>query len=267
MTLDDLVGPGMLDGRLHALLAAAVRARKNIIVCGGTGAGKTTLLRGLLNEVAPSERLVTIEDNFELGLQRFPELHPDVVAMEAREPNVEGTGEISMAELVRMGLRMSPDRVIVGEVRGPEVLALLNAMSQGNDGSMCTVHADSSSGAFARLAMYAVQAPERLPLEATNLLVANSIDFVVFIAQDTPVVGARRDRYISSVREVVGADGRIVVSNEVWAPGVDRRATPAAPLRPATLADLQAVGYDHASVDRLTLRVALAGRPAVVWQQ
>ena len=191
------------------------------------------------------ERLVTIEDNFELGLQRFPELHPDVVAMEAREPNVEGTGEVSMAELVRMGLRMSPDRVIVGEVRGPEVLALLNAMSQGNDGSMCTVHADSSAGAFARLAMYAVQAPERLPLEATNLLVANSVDFVVFIAQDTPVVGQPRARYISSVREVVGADGRMVVSNEIYTPGTDRRATPAAPLRPETLTDLQAVGYDH----------------------
>jgi pilus assembly protein CpaF len=101
VTLDDLVGLGMLDEPLAGLLAAAVRARKNMIVCGGTGAGKTTLLRALLNEVPPVERLVTIEDNFELGLQRHPDLHPDVVAMEAREPNVEGQGEVSMTELVR----------------------------------------------------------------------------------------------------------------------------------------------------------------------
>jgi len=136
VVLDDLVGLGMLDRPLAELLTAAVRARKNLIVCGGTGAGKTTLLRALLNEVDPAERIVTIEDNFELGLQRHPELHPDVVAMETREPNVEGEGEITMAQLVRMGLRMSPDRVIVGEVRGAEVLSLLNAMSQGNAGAV-----------------------------------------------------------------------------------------------------------------------------------
>lgn len=242
VTLDDLAGLGMLDRPLQAFLTAAVRARKNLVVCGGTGAGKTTLLRALLNEVGPGERIVTIEDNFELGLQRHPELHPDVVAMEAREPNVEGEGEITMAQLVRMGLRMSPDRVIVGEVRGAEVLSLLNAMSQGNDGSMATIHADSSAGAFARLAMYAVQAPERLPLEATNLLVANSIDFVVFIAQDAPTAGAQRPRYISSVREVVGAEGQLVISNEIFAPGTDRRAVPAAPLRQDTAADLARAG-------------------------
>lgn len=242
VTVDDLVGLGMLDRPMQAFLTSAVRARKNLLVCGGTGAGKTTLLRGLLNEVDPGERLVTIEDNFELGLQRHPDLHPDVVAMEAREANVEGEGEITMAQLVRMGLRMSPDRVIVGEVRGAEVLSLLNAMSQGNDGSMATIHADSSAGAFARLAMYAVQAPERLPLEATNLLVANSIDFVVFIAQDAPTVGVQRRRYISSVREVVGAEGQMVVSNEVFAPGPDRRAVPAVPLRQDTAADLARVG-------------------------
>ena len=135
--------------------------RDSCLLCLISGAGKTTLLRGALNEVPASELLVTIEDNFELGLQRFPDLHPDVVAMEAREPNVEGEGEIWMSDLVRLGLRMSPDQVTLGEVRGPEVLALLNAMSQGNGGSMCTVHADSSAGAFAQLAMYAVQAPER----------------------------------------------------------------------------------------------------------
>ncbi len=247
--LADLAGLGMVDPTLHAFLAAAVRARLNIVVCGGTGAGKTTLLRALLNEVAPAERLVTIEDNLELGLHRHPDLHPDVVALEAREANLEGVGEVTMADLVRMGLRMSPDRVIVGEVRGAEVLPMLNAMSQGNDGSMCTIHADSSAGAFARIAMYAVQAPERLPLEATNLLVANAVDLVVFIAQHDTTSGRRR-RVVASVREVVGADGPQVVSNEVFEPGPDGTSVPAAPLRPATMARLAAAGFDPTLLGR-----------------
>jgi Flp pilus assembly CpaF family ATPase len=243
--LDDLVGLGTIDHALRELLSAAVQARKNIIVCGGVDAGKTTMLRALINEIPRDERLVTIEDNFELGLDRYPELHPDVVALEAREANVEGEGAVSMAELVRWGLRMNPDRVIVGEVRGHEVLPMLNAMSQGNDGSMCTVHANSSAGAFGKLAMYAVQSPERLPLEATNLLVANSVDFVVFIGRE---LNGRR--YISSVREVAGADGPMVMSNEVFAPGPDRRAVPAAPLRSHTLDELVHVGFDPSVLSR-----------------
>lgn len=257
--LADLAELGMVDPAVEAFLAAAVRARKNLIICGGTGAGKTTLLRALLNEVAPEERLVTIEDSFELGLDRHPDQHPDVVALEAREPNVEGEGAIGLAALVRMGLRMNPDRVIVGEVRGDEVLPMLNAMSQGNDGSMCTLHADSSQGAFARLSMYAVQAPERLPLEATNLLVANAVDFVVHIAQSP--VGQNRDRrrrWVASVREVVGAEGPLVVSNEVFAPaGAGRRGTvPAAPLRHDTLSELTAAGLDPSLLGRPSARAA-----------
>ena len=115
---------------------------------------------------------------------------------------------------------MSPDRVIVGEARGEEVLALLNAMSQGTDGSMATLHASSSRGAFSKLATYAVQAPERLPLEATNLLVANAVHFVIHLAQD----GERR--FVASVREVVDAEGPMVVSNEIFRPGPDGRAVP-----------------------------------------
>jgi pilus assembly protein CpaF len=162
--LDDLVGLGTIDHALREFLRATVLARKNLIVCGGVDAGKTTMLRALINEIPPEERLVTIEDNLELGVDRYGELHPDAVALEARERNVEGEGEVTLANLVRWGLRMNPDRVIVGEVRGDEVLPMLNAMSQGNDGSMCTIHANSSAGAFGKLAMYAVQAPERLGL-------------------------------------------------------------------------------------------------------
>ncbi|MEO7556918.1 MAG: ATPase, T2SS/T4P/T4SS family [Acidimicrobiales bacterium] len=242
--LDDLVGLGTLDHALRELLSAAVRARKNLIVCGGVDAGKTTLLRALINEISPTERLVTIEDNLELGLDRYPELHPDVVALEAREHNVEGEGAVGLADLVKWGLRMNPDRVIVGEVRGDEVLPMLNAMSQGNDGSMCTIHSNSSSGAFGKLAMYAVQAPERLGLEATNLIVANAIDFVVYIGQSGVGARERKARYVASVREVVGAEGSMVVSNEIFAPRHDGRAIPAAPLRTTTLQQLEAVGFD-----------------------
>ena len=184
ITPDDLVAMGTIDIALREFVRAAMLARKSCIICGGTGAGKTTLLRAMAADIPPTERLVTIEDSLELGLDRYPELHPDVVALEAREPNLEGEGGVSLAELVRWALRMSPDRVIVGEARGEEVLALLNAMSQGTDGSMATLHASSSKGAFSKLATYAVQAPERLPLEATNLLVANAVHFVIHLAQD-----------------------------------------------------------------------------------
>jgi pilus assembly protein CpaF len=244
VTPDDLVAKGTLDVGLREFLRAAMRAKKSCIICGGIGAGKTTLLRAMAADIPPQERLITIEDSLELGLERFPELHPDVVALEAREPNLEGEGGVTLAELVRWALRMSPDRVIVGEARGEEVLALLNAMSQGTDGSMATLHASSSKGAFSKLATYAVQAPERLPLEATNLLVANAVHFVIHLAQEGEY------RFISSIREVVDAEGPMVVSNEVFRPGPDGRAVPGAPFRTDTLDQLCAVGFDPGLLER-----------------
>ncbi len=244
ITPDDLVKMGTLDLAVREFLRAAMLARKSCIICGGTGAGKTTLLRAIAADIPPSERLVTIEDSLELGLDRFGDLHPDVVALEAREPNLEGEGGVSLAELVRWALRMSPDRVIVGEARGEEVLALLNAMSQGTDGSITTLHASSSRGAFSKLATYAIQAPERLPLEATNLLVANAVHFVVFITRD----GDRR--YVASVREVIDADGPMITSNEIFRPGPTGRAVPGAPMRNDTLDQLAAVGFDPGLLDR-----------------
>lgn len=230
---------GMIDAHLSDVLRALVRARKNLLVTGGTAIGKTTMLRGLASAIDPSERLVTIEDAFELGLDHDPLLHPDVVAFQAREPNIEGEGAVSQAELVRWALRMSPDRVLVGEIRGPEVVPMCNAMSQGNDGSMATLHASSSRIAFTRLAAYAAQGPERLPLEATNLLVASAVHFVIHLAYATD--GAR---VVSSIREVVDADERQIISNEVYQPGPDRRAVPAAPLRADTAEELIAAGLD-----------------------
>jgi Flp pilus assembly CpaF family ATPase len=244
--LSDLVCNATMTGEVAAFLAAAVRARKNILISGGTAVGKTTLLRALASAIPPYERLITIEDSLELCLDRDHDAHPDVVALQAREPNVEGQGEVSLAELVRWALRMSPDRVIVGEVRGREVVPMLNAMSQGNDGSMTTLHASSSRGAFMKLAAYAAQAKEHLRLEDTNLLIAGAVHFVIQL--DYAPGG---QRVISSIREVVDADGRQVVSNEVYTPGPDRRAIPAAPLRATTADELAAAGYGLGVAGRL----------------
>jgi pilus assembly protein CpaF len=245
VTLPRLREVGTLDCGLEQFLRSVVRSRKNILITGGTGSGKTTLLRALASEMDPLERIVTIEDAFELSLNLDPERHADVTALQAREPNIEGEGGISQAELVRWGLRMSPDRVIVGEIRGPEVIPMCNAMSQGNDGSMATLHASSSRIAFTRLASYAAQGAERLPLEATNLLVASAVHFVVHLAFTHRDDTNRRIRVVSSIREVVGADGAQVISNEVYRPGPDRRARPVAgALRTDTLDDLIDGGLD-----------------------
>ena len=240
VTLGDLEGLGAIDRGLWSFLSAAVKARKQIMIAGATGAGKTTMLRALASEIPPHERIVTIETELELGLNRFPELHPDCVALEAREHNVEGVGEITAADLVRASLRMNPDRVILGEVRGAEVIPMLNAMSQGNDGSMCTIHADSSSTVFNKIALYALQSPERLPMEAANLLAAAALDLVVFIAK------TRDGRFVASVRQVLSADGRQVVTNELFKPGSDGRAVPDTPIPKDLLDDLIAEGYDPA---------------------
>jgi Flp pilus assembly CpaF family ATPase len=242
--LGDLVLLGMLDEELASFLGAAVRAKRNILVSGAMNAGKTTLLRALAAEIPADERIVTIEQALELGLDKQANRHPDCVAMEARLANIEGVGAISMAQLVRRSLRMNASRVIVGEVLGDEVIPMLNAMSQGRAGSMGTIHADSSVGVFRRLAAYAVQSPERLPLEATNLLIAGSIHFVVHVDVAEVPGELRRLRQVTSVREVIDAEGPMIVSNEIWKPGPTGRARPSAPLRDVTAAALAGQGYD-----------------------
>jgi Flp pilus assembly CpaF family ATPase len=236
--LRELARNGTVDEPVAAFLTALVKARKNLLISGGTSVGKTTLLRALASAIPPGERLITIEDSLELALDWDSRAHPDVVAMQSREPNTEGEGEITLAELVRWALRMTPDRVLVGEVRGAEVIPMLNAMSQGNDGSMTTIHASSSRGAMLKLAAYAAQSPEHLTLEDTGLLIAGAIHFVIQLAWDTS-----GRRCVSSVREITDADGRQVASNEVWTPGPDRRAVPSVPVRAATLEELEAAGY------------------------
>src|SRR5918992_3664080 len=219
--LSDLIGNGTFSPELGQFFKAAVGARKNIMIAGATNAGKTTLLRAIANEIPSHERLITVERALELGLDQFPELHPNVIAMEQRLPNSEGQGAISMAELVRRSLRMNPSRVIVGEVLGDEIVTMLNAMSQGNDGSLSTIHANSSMEVFNRVATYAIQSTERLPIDATHMLIAGAIDFVVFIEKRNDYArGGRLRRFVSSVREVTGCDGR-GLSSEGFAPAPD----------------------------------------------
>jgi Flp pilus assembly CpaF family ATPase len=240
--LSDLIGNGTFSPELGLFFKAAVNARKNIMIAGATNAGKTTLLRAIANEIPSQERLITVERALELGLEQFPELHPNVVALEQRLPNSEGQGAISMAELVRRSLRMNPARVIVGEVLGDEIVTMLNAMTQGNDGSLSTIHANSSMEVFNRVATYAIQSSERLPIEATHMLIAGAIDFVVFIEKRNDYVhGGRLRRFVSSVREVTGCDGR-VLSSEIFAPGPDGSAVPHAPI--SCIDELAVFGYD-----------------------
>jgi pilus assembly protein CpaF len=239
--LADLVGNGTLSPELATFLAAATSARKNIMIAGATNAGKTTLLRAIANQIPPGERLITVERALELGIDHFPELHPNVIAFEERLPNMEGQGAITMAELVRRSLRMNPSRVIVGEVLGDEIVTMLNAMSQGNDGSLSTIHANSSLEVFNRISTYAIQSSERLPVEATHMLIAGAIDFVVFVEKHNEYArGGRLLRFVSSVREVTGIDGR-VQSSEVFTTGPDRRAVPHAPV--SCIAELAEFGY------------------------
>lgn len=238
-SLDELLQRGLFDETVGSFLAAAVRARRNIIIAGGTGSGKTTLLRALLNEVPPTERIVTIEDAYELGIERFADMHPDHDALQSRPANIEGQGEISMADLARMALRMDPDRVIVGEVRGAEAFPMLMAMSQGNNGSMCTMHADSTRSVFPKLAAYVSMASTGLPVDTVNLLIASAVHFVVYVSNED---GSRR---IRSIREIVDSDGAQIVSNEIFCPSETGGCRAAYPMREQTRRLLEGHGYSE----------------------
>ncbi|KGA17967.1 hypothetical protein GM51_9285 [freshwater metagenome] len=236
--IPQLVERQMMEPEVGSFLAAAVRSRKNIIVAGGTGSGKTTLLRALINEIGPLERIVTIEDAYELGIDHFQSAHPDHDALQARTANIEGHGEITMADLTRMALRMDPDRVVVGEVRGGEAFPMLLAMSQGNNGSMCTLHADSARSVFPKLLAYVSMASTGVPTETVNLLIASAIHFVVHVEVRDNV------RRITSIHEVVDADGTAIVSNEVYS--VNGTTPQFVALRGATATQLERHGFPRA---------------------
>jgi pilus assembly protein CpaF len=197
LSADDLVALGTWPAPLRDFLAAAVRARLNVLVSGGTGSGKTTTLNALSSFVGPAERIVTIEDTAELRLRQ-----PHVVRLEARPPSIEGRGEVTIRRLVRNALRMRPDRIVVGEVRGAEALDMLSAMSTGHDGSLCTVHAGSPEEALRRLETLALMAGLGLPHAAVREHVADAIDLVVHQAR---LPGG--ERRVVAVAEVVRVAG------------------------------------------------------------
>lgn len=214
-SLEDLIGNQTISPELGSFFGAAVRARFNMLICGATGAGKTTLLRALASQIPPMERIITVENSLELGLRADTASHPNCVEFEARLPNSEGKGEITMAQLVRRSLRMNPDRVIVGEVLGPEIVTMLSAMTQGNDGSLSTIHSRSARESFERIATYALTSEHRMPREAAFSMVAGGIDVVIHMDRDLST-GKRK---VAEVLEVNGYDpalGGSPATNELF---------------------------------------------------
>jgi pilus assembly protein CpaF len=196
-TPDELVENRTLSRPLLDFLARAVRARASILVCGGTGSGKTTTLNALSSFIGAAERVVTIEDAAELRLRQ-----PHVIRLEARPPNLEGRGEVTIRRLVRNALRMRPDRIVVGEVRGPEALDMLTALSTGHDGSLSTIHAGSPAEALRRVETLALMADLGLPHAALREQVADAFDLVVCQARGPE--GARRVVAVAEVVRVAG---------------------------------------------------------------
>ena len=223
---DDLVDNGTWAAPLRDLLADAVRARCNVLITGGTGSGKTTTLNALTEFIGDGERIVTIEDAAELRLR-----HRHVVRLEARPASLEGRGEVTVRLLVRNALRMRPDRIVVGEVRGAEALDMLSAMSSGHDGSLSTVHAGSAEEALRRVETLALMAGLGLPHDAIREQVASALDLVVHQARISD--GTRR---VVAVSEVVRIAGGVGV-RELYAL-VDGRPTWRAPLGDALAARL-----------------------------
>lgn len=205
-TVHDLVQQNSLSLDAANFLQNAVSGRLNILVSGGTGTGKTTLLNVLSDFIGPDERVVTIEDAVELT----PHMH-NLVRLETRPPNAEGRGEVLVRDLVRNALRMRPDRIIVGEVRGSETIDMLQAMNTGHEGSLSTVHANSPRDALRRVETMVLLGGTDLPLRAVREQVSNSIDVVVHLVRD-----ALGRRFVTRITEVVGMEGDMISTAELF---------------------------------------------------
>lgn len=204
--IGDLINFGTLNEEMAIFLEACVKARLNIFVSGGTGSGKTTTLNVLSNFIPHDERIITIEDAAELQLGQ-----DHVVALESRPPNIEGKGSITIRDLVRNSLRMRPDRVVIGEVRGAEALDMLQAMNTGHDGSLATGHSNSARDMIARLETMVLLAGVELPVKAIREQIAGAID--VIIQQSRLKDGSRR---ITSITEVQGMEGDVIVLQDIF---------------------------------------------------
>lgn len=206
LRMPQLIENGALTKEIAILFEMCVRARLNVLISGGTGAGKTTLLNALSAYIPSDERIVTIEDSAELQLQQ-----PHIVRLETRPMNIEGKGEVSQRDLVRNSLRMRPDRIVIGEVRGGEAIDMLQAMNTGHDGSLTTVHANSPRDALARLETMIQMTGMRLSDRAMRQQIASAINVVIQVARLTD--GTRR---ITSISEITGMEGEMITMQEIF---------------------------------------------------
>ena len=211
LTVDHLVDRGSLSHEAAEFLKGAVATKCNILVSGGTGTGKTTILNILSSFIGRTERVVTIEDAVELTLAM-----PNLVRLETRPPNTEGAGEVDIRDLVRNSLRMRPDRIVVGEVRGGETIDMLQAMNTGHEGSLSTVHANSPRDALRRLETMVLLGGTELPLRAVREQVAAAIDLVVHLARD-----ARGRRFVSRISEIGAMEGELITMADLFARELD----------------------------------------------
>lgn len=258
VSLDQMVAWGSMSRAVAEFLGAAIRSGKNVVVTGPQNSGKTTLLRALAAEFSPMERFATIEREYELHLHELTDRHPRVVAMEARlgssERDASGraAGEVTLSDLVVDALRMNVRRVIVGEVRGPEVVPMLNAMSVG-DGSMCTLHSRSAGKALDRIVNLCLEQGGGMTDSFAYRAAADGIDFIVHLSlrHDAANAGAR-ERFVAEILEVdgIGESGRPVTTT-VFMPGPEGRAVPAH--QPHCLDDLVEVGFDASRFDHSPL--------------
>jgi pilus assembly protein CpaF len=206
ITLDIMAKQNNLSPQMATLLKIAGRSQLNILISGGTGSGKTTLLNAISQLIDQGERIVTIEDAAELQLQQ-----PHVVRLETRLSNLEGTGEITMRDLVKNALRMRPDRIILGEVRGSEAVDMLQAMNTGHEGSLGTIHANRPREALTRLENMVGLAGINLPSKAVRTQIASALDLIVQVSRMRD--GVRR---ITNVTEVVGMEGDVIITQELF---------------------------------------------------
>ncbi|MFC7738516.1 CpaF family protein [Roseomonas sp. GCM10028921] len=204
--LRDLAAGGSMSPAVASVLEIAARCRLNVVISGGTGSGKTTMMNAMSRMIDHGERIVTIEDAAELQLQQ-----PHVVRLETRPANLEGKGEINQRDLMKNALRMRPDRIIVGEVRGAEAFDMLQAMNTGHDGSYCTVHANTTRDALIRIENMVQMGQTNLPSRAIRTQVASAVDLIVQVARMRD--GGRR---VSQVSEVIGLEGDVITMNEVF---------------------------------------------------